>query len=147
VLEIFESNEKSLESVELKINKQYSTVSVENTAAIRIKLSSKTNYISVKSRYIHLFKESMKLTSGKSEKDWIRYQITTEYDLDEISNILLYIYDDCKPSGTMFGCCSRFNACSDAKKCVNPNKQHAKNCWYNENLKRGKIFYGVNRNI
>jgi len=42
----------------------------------------------------------------------------------------------------MFGCCSRFTACSDEMKCVNPNKKHAKNCWYQENLKQGKIFYG-----
>lgn len=46
-----------------------------------------------------------------------------------------------------FGCCSRFNDCSDAKKCIHVNKLYSKACIYRQNLEAGKIYYGKNRNI
>ena len=46
-----------------------------------------------------------------------------------------------------FGCCSRFNDCSDAKKCVHDNKLYSKACMYRRYLDSGEIFYGKNRNI
>ena len=144
-----EDNDKPLESVELKINKGNThTIFIEEKAAIMITLSSKSKYISVKSRYHDFFDDDPpKYKSIKSNPDWIRYHIITEHDLDEISSTLLKIFDEYKPAGKMFGCCSRFTACSDEIKCVNPDKKYAKNCWYQENMKQGKIFYGVNRNI
>jgi hypothetical protein len=148
ILNIFKSNDKSIESIQLKNNMTYDVVNIEEKAAIKIKLTSKSKYVSVKSRYSIFFNDNPpKYKILKSDPDWIRYDIITEHDLDEISSALLKIYDEYKPSGTMFGCCSRFNACSDAMECVQPDKKYAKNCWYNENLKQGKIFYGINRNI
>lgn len=46
-----------------------------------------------------------------------------------------------------FGCCSRYEACSDAKKCLHENKLYARNCIYGAHLAAGRIFYGKNRNI
>lgn len=48
---------------------------------------------------------------------------------------------------SMFGCCSSFNACSDAKKCVHVNKLYSKACIYRGHLDAGRIFYGKNRNV
>ena len=46
-----------------------------------------------------------------------------------------------------FGCCSRFNECSDAKKCISPYPDLAEGCMYRTNLEAGRIFYGKNRNV
>lgn len=46
-----------------------------------------------------------------------------------------------------FGCCSRYEACSDAKKCLHENKLYARNCIYGARLAEGQIYYGKNRNI
>lgn len=46
-----------------------------------------------------------------------------------------------------FGCCSRFIECSDAKKCIHPNKVHSKGCMYRQNLESGRIFFGKNKNV
>lgn len=46
-----------------------------------------------------------------------------------------------------FGCCSRYEACSDAKHCTHPDIMIASRCAYRKNLHSGKIFYGKNRNI
>lgn len=46
-----------------------------------------------------------------------------------------------------FDCCHRFKECSDAKKCIHPDKAFALDCGYRKILKSGRIFYGENRNI
>lgn len=47
-----------------------------------------------------------------------------------------------------FGCCSRFNECSDKLECVHENKLYAAGCKYRKiNLENGRVFYGKNKNI
>lgn len=45
------------------------------------------------------------------------------------------------PKAAGFACCSRYQECSDAKKCVHPNGLYAKACQYRKNLEEGTIFY------
>lgn len=52
-----------------------------------------------------------------------------------------------RTKSTAFGCCSRFNECSDALCCVHENKFYSKACMYRMNLSQGKVFYGTNKNI
>ncbi len=64
-----------------------------------------------------------------------------------IESAILYklsIYHTSEPT---FGCCNRFNECSDAKKCVHENKLYSTACTYRKNLEDNRIFYGKNRNI
>lgn len=44
-----------------------------------------------------------------------------------------------------FGCCSRYEACSDAMKCIHPDPVFASSCQYRQNLLAGRIFYGKNK--
>ena len=46
-----------------------------------------------------------------------------------------------------FSCCSRYQACSDARSCVNPDKSLALRCAYRKVLHGGKVYYGPNRNV
>lgn len=46
-----------------------------------------------------------------------------------------------------FGCCSRYEECSDAKKCLHENILYARNCIYGAHLAKGRIFYGKIRNV
>ena len=64
---------------------------------------------------------------------------------DEIKEIYQYLYLN-EPMDT-FGCCSRYEECSGALKCVQPDKKLAKGCQYKTNLESGKVFYGKNQNI
>lgn len=48
---------------------------------------------------------------------------------------------------SVIGCCSRYNACSDAKKCIHPDLFYARICSYRKNLEAGRIFYGKNCNV
>lgn len=64
---------------------------------------------------------------------------------EEIKDIYYYLFLSAPVDS--FGCCSRYSECSDAKKCINPDKKMAQGCQYKENLKNGRIFYGKNKNI
>lgn len=44
-----------------------------------------------------------------------------------------------------FDCCSRFEQCSNAKRCIHSNPALATSCGYRKVLKSGRIFYGVNQ--
>ena len=44
-----------------------------------------------------------------------------------------------------FGCCSRYEACSDAMKCIHPDPVFASSCQYRQNLLTGRVFYGKNK--
>ena len=57
---------------------------------------------------------------------------------------ILYCLNNYK-SHDSFGCCSKYLACSDAKKCLHENKMYAMKCNYRANLETGKIFYGENK--
>ena len=46
-----------------------------------------------------------------------------------------------------FDCCSRYKECSDAMRCIHPDKDCALLCGYRKILRSGRIFYGKNRNI
>lgn len=46
-----------------------------------------------------------------------------------------------------FGCCSQYEECSDAGRCIHPNRLYSTACAYRRNLENGRIFYGKNRNV
>lgn len=63
----------------------------------------------------------------------------------ELQEVYKYLYAN-EPVDN-YGCCSRFVECSDALKCINPDKKLSKGCQYRKNLEAGRIFYGKNKNI
>ena len=64
-----------------------------------------------------------------------------------IRRVTEYAVKNYVSKASSFGCCSFFNECSDAKKCVLDNKLFSKACLYRKNLDAGRIFYGKNKNI
>ena len=51
------------------------------------------------------------------------------------------------PADDAFGCCSKWEKCSDEKMCLHHNLLYAKRCMYRKHLEAGRIFYGKNRNV
>lgn len=73
--------------------------------------------------------------------------IKNSFLLDYIMRIVDFNVKTYTPKQS-FGCCSKFNECSDALECVHENKLYAAGCKYRKiNLENGRIFYGKNRNI
>ncbi len=69
--------------------------------------------------------------------NWLEY-------IDKLVGYELRVYES---KAASFGCCSRFNDCSDARECVHENKLYACACSYKRHLDNGEIFYGKNKNI
>lgn len=66
---------------------------------------------------------------------------------DYLKKIIRYRIENFTPSMPSFGCCDKYTACSDAKKCLHGNPFYFLSCQYRKNLLTGKIFYGKNKNI
>ncbi|MEG1240238.1 MAG: hypothetical protein RSD46_02700, partial [Oscillospiraceae bacterium] len=61
--------------------------------------------------------------------------------------ISIYDYRELESHGDLFSCCSRYDACSDAKDCIHPDKKVSAACTYRRKLRQGIIFFGKNRNV
>lgn len=64
--------------------------------------------------------------------------------VDYIKNNTKYALEHYVSKASSFGCCSLYEKCSNAKKCLHENLLYSKACQYRKNLENGKIFYGVN---
>ena len=89
----------------------------------------------------------------KSLPDFTRISIETEFESFKILTDYIfkfseqYVDEHYIPEYT-YDCCHRYMECSDEKRCTNPNYLHSKGCNYNNNnLSKGRIFFGKNRNI
>ncbi len=134
---------------ELKSNKGYETIMLCNSAVIRVK-QSKNNKTSLElsKKYVDLFKLHNEVRYTKSEVNWGKLTFDESVAKQIINNIEA-VFKRCymEESVESFGCCSRYNECSDEKKCIHPDIKFAQVCMYKNNFENGRIFYGNNRNI
>lgn len=131
-------------------NAQYSSAYLfnENSLFCRISFRGKQTYFSVSSVYEDLIPSDVEYKIQKSDPNYCRIAISTPSEMANYLELLRKILDkqvDAYPAD--FGCCSRYEACSDAMKCIHPNPDMAIRCTYRKNMKKGRIFYGKNKNI
>jgi len=134
--------------IKLKSQKNFSTLWICNIAVIRFYENNNDNIIAVADSFLEMFNldsDNFKIKEGQA---WTTINFNYETQNRIIENIES-VFNKCyKESATdIFGCCSRYEQCSDEMKCVHPDKEHARGCMYKVNLDNGKIFYGKNRNI
>ena len=67
--------------------------------------------------------------------------------VEYIKELILIVLKRYRTKESTFGCCSQFNKCSAAGKCLHINKLYSTACAYRRNLEDGKIFYGENANV
>ena len=91
------------------------------------------------------------LKTKKNASDGTNIRVQISKDDERLINFVIenteYGLNNYSSKAAKFGCCSRFKLCSDAKKCVHPNKIYAHACMYYQHLREGRIFYGKNKNI
>ncbi len=127
------------------------TLGSAGSVVFRLKLHGKKLYIEVANsgvKYFAEYAESHPPYSIKSVPDYSRLPLEKASDIRDLIPQLQTILEkqiDAYP--TEFGCCSRFEVCSDTRRCVNPDKAVALVCYYHKNLRKGKIFYGKNKTI
>ena len=108
--------------IELLIrNKQFESIDLPSNAVIKNVKSDK--------RFIHVI-----------------FSLDDASVFSYIKENVVYCLKHYRSKEKTFSCCSRFEECSDAKKCVHQNKLYSTACYYRHNLEEGRIFYGKNKN-
>jgi hypothetical protein len=126
-------------------NKTYKTILICHIAIFRIKELKKKTTVEISTRYAHLLKITSAIINHKNT--WI--QLEPEYLLERIKDCFTELYQRCIKDSIKdpFGCCHRFIECSDKRRCIHNDKLFARGCMYRENLNKGLIFYGKNKNF
>lgn len=141
-------NGKSQDDIKINHNVTYSSIEFFGNSVVRVKCSKSKSYLSFKSTFKTVFNkyESITFESIKSEPLWLRKIIRNITDLEDLFPLILELYDEAYLliNTETFSCCSRYMQCSDAMKCIHPDKIFARGCYYKKNLEAGKIFYGKN---
>lgn len=127
---------------------QFSSVYLfsENNLLFRICFRGKQHYISIPVQYKEMIPDNAEYKIMASDSGFCRIFVNSVQDVVELTDMLCDIVElqtDAYPAD--FGCCSRYEACSDAYRCIHPDPNMAIRCIYRKNLKQGKIFYGKNR--
>ena len=112
-------------SIKSPTKKSYFCLEVPNALIDKISIPETAEIKTIKSNTIHTF---LNFRSWNAEIEKF------------IEDTITYYVENFKPS-VKFGCCHRYKECSDAKKCLHPDKFYARACYYKENLENGKIFY------
>lgn len=119
---------------------------VDGALFARIKENGKRPYIAFRTKYRYWFDEkNIPSWSVVSDKDYFRVDTTdflNSVNLDEKSfgKLAAQICIDAM-SFPKFGCCSRYQRCSDLGKCVHDDLLYASACEYRRNLEAGRNFY------
>lgn len=83
-----------------------------------------------------------------TKNNFFRFNIKTPCDICNYSDALCKILEAAilnQPKE--MDICDLYMECSDAKRCVNKNRELSLHCGYKRILNRGSVFYGKNRNV
>lgn len=117
----------------------------ESFPICRIRLSKEPKTMRVLKKYKNEAAHYAKIKVPKND-NYILVPINDIGDFRAFEPLFKHILDDIldnMPSD--FGCCSRYEQCSDTGRCINPMLDLAAQCGYRKNLRRGRIFYGKNK--
>ncbi|MBR5094482.1 MAG: hypothetical protein IK095_05255 [Oscillospiraceae bacterium] len=133
---------------------QFSSLCFQNGNDLfcRICFRARRKYIEIPSKYEEeaskycAVTKPKKKTGSNSETGYIKLLCASPSDVEKMVPLFRHMLRDTLDSlPTEFGCCSKYKECSDAKKCVNNDKNLALQCFYLKNLRHGHIFYGANK--
>ena len=115
-----------------------------------VKKKGKLIYVSFSDRFQHLFDKACIEYSRIQSDSAVRLdalQLSAAYNNAAFSSIIESIVLS-SFNFASFGCCSKFEKCSDSKKCLHDDYFYASAaCQYKKHLEAGQIFYGKNANI
>jgi hypothetical protein len=144
------SKEDSAEHIEILPLEVGVSIRIFKMPVMRIVYGKRKQYISVNpicKRALNDF-TPIKTETIKSDR-WIRVLFNSQDELEQMHQLFSRIYDEAyfMLSVEPFGCCYRYEECSDEKKCIHPDQLIARGCAYRAHLEDGRIFYGKNKTI
>lgn len=149
--ETIKQNNADIAKLFVKEGKSYTSVFYDSQLAFRIYCRGQQCYFSVANVYAGCAGSEVvadKLDLGKNEQ-FTNFRFSATKDGvakfgDFLSKVLDCVIDTIPKQ---FDCCSRYEECSNAKRCIHPKPETALACGYRKIMKKGRIYYGKNRNI
>ena len=142
-----ESRNAKPEDITYKVLAQYSSVKFRSSLICKVKMRGKKWYLSIPGRLREVIPQETETTISASEGSFLRIDFHS-LSSDEIASLIeraALLAIELVPKE--FDCCSRFEACCNAKVCVHPDPTFSMLCGYRKILKSGRVFWGENRNI
>lgn len=144
-------NNANPDNLFIKKGKNYSSVWFSKQLAFRICCRDDCRYFGVSVNFAQNIPAEIATTLttvGKTDGFYNFEFSPTAEGVSFFSSFLCTILDQAIDSTPKeFDCCSRYEECSNARKCTNPSPDLAVACGYRKIMKSGRIFYGPNRNI
>lgn len=126
----------------------YTAIYLSTFTVFRLHLRGKSDYISVPDILVDLVPAGTPTKKVKSQEKYTRILIDESHPIDFYTDLLISLVGkSIERFPKEWDCCSRYVACSDAKKCIHPDLSFALACGYRRILNKGIIYYGKNRNI
>ena len=126
----------------------YTAVFLSTFTAFRLHLRGKNNYISVPDILVDLIPAGIPTKKVTSEAKYTRVLIDELHPVESYTDLLMTLVGkSVERFPKEWDCCHRYLECSNAKKCVNPDRLFALGCGYKKILHSGKVYYGENRNV
>ncbi len=142
----FEEESSFRQFIDVVENKGYIAITTKNFLAIKI--IERKAYVNIEypSKYDNYFPRR----EIEHKKDGI-----SKITLENFDSAVAYAHEYAMiasdilatQGGESFACCGRYVECSNAKKCIHPDKLIAVACAYRKNIEQGRIFYGANKNM
>lgn len=126
----------------LKRNKGYSSVYFNTSLVTRLHIRGKDHYVSIPWSWSDSLPNDVRVSQLKDGRAKIKKSDAERPDVvwAIIGAMVLHFPKE-------YDCCSRFEACSDARQCTHPDRAFALGCGYRKILASGKVFCGENRNV
>lgn len=131
-----------------KRGKGYTSIVLLSFLVCRVCLRGQNCYISVGGQFSSLLSNDFYIVRYIKDDKFIKIAIQSCLTITQVLEPLGNIFDrlvDSIPKD--FDCCSKYMECSDAKHCINLDRNLALRCGYKKILRSGRIFFGNNRNI
>ena len=127
---------------------EYSSVFLSNFTVFRLRIRKNAHYILIPTLFADLIPSDIPHKVSASMPKYIRVPVDKQHPVESYHDLLVSVTrESVNRYPTEWDCCSRYMECSDAKKCVHPDKAFALGCGYRKVLQSGRIFYGSNRNV
>ena len=146
-----DQNSADVGKLKVKEGKSYTSVFYDSQMAFRICCRDRQCYFSVANIYADCAEPNITATQlSKNRNDqFTNFAFdSTKEDIAKFARFLSSVMErviDAIPK--QFDCCSRYEECSNAKRCIHPNPELALACGYRKIMKKGIIYYGENKNI
>lgn len=119
----------------------------QNMLVFQVRFRKKSKYLLLPEQCESDLPEGSSVCRSKSDPGMIRIPLDSPEDILLYVTAIRNVFIQLTKRYQTFGCCGRYEACSDARACIHPDVKFALGCQYRQNLKEGKIFYGKNKTI